>query len=134
MAWFCVAGCESVATDEAGVFVTNVAGTYDRAAITNSGVCTPNFDTVVTVVQSEDRFTILSENDGFDDLVGLFDEGQENSYTLSGAGKACTGNFVEGLLSIVCTVSIKTCTIDPDTAEESCNDEEYSCQITYQRR
>ncbi len=126
--------CDFQATDTAGQFVANVSGTYDQAAITPSDVCTENFDTLMTVTQTDESFIMLSENDGFQDLIGVFDEGEETSFTLTSGGTTCAGTFVDGLISAVCTVAVKVCTTDASTGELSCSDEEYSCQVTYQRR
>lgn len=132
--WALVAGCSATATDTPGVFVSNVEGTYDLAVITNSITCTPYFDSVVTVVQADDRFTILAENAGFDDLLGVFDEGEESIYTLAGAGKDCTGNFVDGLLTNICNITLTSCITDESTGEETCTEQDFSCQLTYERR
>lgn len=126
-------GCgEVIATSEPGVFVPNVKGTYDLVAVTESVICTPQFDSAVQVLQDEERIILRSTNDGFDDYSGTIDS--EGVLTLIGAGTECTGSFVGGVLAAVCNILVKVCEIDPDTGEETCTDEEFSCSISYARR
>ena len=132
--WVLVAGCSATTTDTPGVFVANVEGTYDLAVITNSITCTHYFDSVVSIIQDQDHFTILAETAGFDDLLGVFDDGEENTFTLAGAGKDCTGSFVDGLLTNLCNITLISCTVDESTGEETCTEQEFSCQLTYERR
>ena len=126
-------GCHSVATDTPGVFVDNVEGTYDLAAITENNVCTSSFDTIVKVVQTQDHFSILAETSGFDDLAGVFDGGSGHTYTLEGGNKECTGSVVDGLLTNICTASVQSCTAD-STGVETCSTVGNSCEVTYQKR
>ena len=128
--WALVSGCSVTATDTPGVFVANVEGTYDLAVITNSLSCTPYFDSVVTVIQDQENFTLLANNAGYDDMLGEFDTGEESSYTLTGSGRECTGSFVSGLLSNVCNITFTS--TDESTGEQT--DQTFSCQLTYERR
>jgi hypothetical protein len=126
-------GCgDVIATGEPGVFVPNVKGTYDLVAVTESEICTPQYDTAVQVLQDEENIILRSTNDGFDDYSGTIDS--EGALTLIGAGTECTGTFVGGVLAAVCNVLVKVCEIDPDTGEETCSDEEFSCSVSYARR
>lgn len=128
-----LAGCETLVTED-GRVVANVAGVYDLSALTNSNVCSARFDSAVTITQTQDHFVVQSNTAGFDDLIGGFDGETGASITLSSAGAECTGSYLDGLISSLCVVTVKTCTTDADTGEQTCTDEEFSCQATYTRR
>ena len=127
-----LAGCSATATDEPGVFVPDVKGTYDLASVTGDAICSPQFDSAVEVVQGEEQIILRALNDGFTDYSGTIDEA--GVVTLLGAGTECTGSFVSDVLANVCNVKVKICGIDPDTGEETCSDEEFSCAVSYERR
>ncbi len=128
-----LSGCNSVATETPGIFVDNVEGTYDIAAITETNGCVANFDPVVNIVQNKSNFSLLGQSGGFEDLVGVFDDHSSHTYTLAGGGKKCTGSVIDGLLTNVCTLSIQTCTTDSAGAQ-NCSTVDNSCEVTYQKK
>jgi hypothetical protein len=99
--------------------------------VTQSDICIENFDTLVSVSQTQEHFSVLGESSGFADFSGVFVEGSDVSYTLTGAGTECTGTFGDGLLLNICVVSVK---VESTESPGTFNNEDYSCEVTYQRR
>lgn len=132
MSTLALAGCPAEATDEAGVFVPNMEGTYDRLSVTTFCGDLGNFDPVTETIQSAGNFTLHAQSAGFEDYTGTVDK--DGVITLVGAGTECTGNFVRDILTAVCNVTVQSCGIDPDTGAETCEEEEFSCAVSYQRR
>ena len=127
-----MAGCFAEATDEAGVFVPNMEGTYDRLSLTAFCDDLGSFDPVMAVTQNEGAFILRAQSAGFEGYTGTVDE--DGVVTITGAGTACTGNFIDDSLVATCAVAVQSCGIDPDTGAETCNEEEFACTVSYKRR
>lgn len=131
--WGGIAGCEVQATDEPGVFVPNVKGTYALENVTAS--CADQFDAVVEVVQDEANLIIQASSSSFTDLTGTIDE--NGAITATGASRfgspfECTGQFAASIFSGVCVSSIETCALDA-TGVNVCTTTDLSCGFTYRK-
>lgn len=124
-------GCPKEATDQTGVFVPNMQGTYNRASVTtfceNLGI----FDASTEIVQDEDRVILQAVTAGFEDYSGTVDK--DGVVALIGAGTECEGTYASSRLACTCNVTVVTCSIDPDTGEEKCNEQIFSCSVSYEK-
>ncbi len=124
-------GCPKEATDTTGVFVPNLEGTYNRASVTAFCENLEIFDTNTEIVQDEDRVIVQAVTAGFEDYSGTVD--QDGVVTLIGAGTECNGTYASNRLACTCAVTIVTCSIDPDTGEETCSEQAFSCAVSYEK-
>lgn len=127
-----LAGCFGEATDEAGVIVPNMDGTYDRLSVSTFCDDLGIFDRVTEILQTKDTFILRAQSAGFEDYTGSVDS--DAAVTMTGAGTTCLGTFIDGVLANTCDVVVEQCSIDPDTGEEVCEDDTFSCSVSYERR